>query len=225
MRKAMVIPSVSSFTARLAGFQATATGYATKSEHTVEMALTISCFDLFDETVNTIAVGVVKPDGTSQGNPNNPGRTSKNTWLDGTWQNDERAKQVWERLVNVTGIPERNSEHLQLLRYEEGQFYTRHHDYIDHHRWQIQSVRILTFFMYFNDVAAGGGTHFPLLNITIVPKRGRSVLWPSVLDDDPNAKDVRTDHEALAVESGVKYGGNAWFHQRDYVTAHEKGCT
>ena len=35
-----------------------------------------------------------------------------------------------ERMANITGIPEVNQEHLQLLRYEVGQYYQTHNDYI-----------------------------------------------------------------------------------------------
>ena len=49
-----------------------------------------------------------------------------------------------------------------------------------------------------------------------MPKRGRVLIWPSVLDDDPNEKDDRTDHQALPVEAGKKYGANAWLHMRDF---------
>lgn len=52
----------------------------------------------------------------------------------------------------------------------------------------------------------GGGTNFPHLGIEVKPKRGSVVLWPSVLDNEPHAKDDRTEHEALPVIKGVKYG-------------------
>jgi prolyl 4-hydroxylase len=70
----------------------------------------------------------------------------------------------------------------------------------------------------------GGGTHFPELNLTVTPKKGRAVLWPSVLNNDPNNKDDRTDHQAMPVLSGVKYGVNLWIHQRDYKTPYKIGC-
>ena len=38
------------------------------------------------------------------------------------------------RSMQVTGIPTENSEDLQVLKYEPGQFYRRHHDYIPHQR-------------------------------------------------------------------------------------------
>ena len=75
-------------------------------------------------------------------------------------------------------------------------------------------VRILTAFIYLNDVEAGGGTNFPELGVTVMPKRGRVLLWPNVLDEDPNEVDLRTTHQALLVEAGQKYGANAWFHLR-----------
>ena len=71
--------------------------------------------------------------------------------------------------------------------------------------------RILTFFFYLSDVEAGGGTDFPSLNITVQPKVGRAVLWPSVYDAEPFNKDKRTIHQALPVEAGTKFGANGKF--------------
>jgi prolyl 4-hydroxylase len=82
----------------------------------------------------------------------------------------------------------------------------------------------LTVFLYLNDVEAGGGTNFPDLGLTVLPKRGRALLWPNVLDEDPNELDLRTIHQALLVEAGVKYGANAWFHMRDFKTPDETNC-
>ena len=87
-----------------------------------------------------------------------------------------------------------------------------------------QGPRVLTVFMYLNDVVDGGGTHFGPLNITVQPKKGKAVIWPSVLDEDPLTMDERTHHEALAVKSGIKYGANAWLHLRDFKTQSDKGC-
>jgi prolyl 4-hydroxylase len=108
---------------------------------------------------------------------------------------------------NITGIPDDNSEYWQLLKYEEGQYYKVHHDFISFHLERAQGVRIFTVFLYLNDVEEGGGTHFPQLSITVQPKRGRVVIWPSVHDHDPNKKDSLTHHEALPVIKGIKYGG------------------
>lgn len=62
------------------------------------------------------------------------------------------------------------------------------------------------------DVEAGGGTDFPSLGVTVTPKKGRAVLWPSVYSAEPMNKDGRFDHEAMPVEAGLKFGANSWIH-------------
>lgn len=49
--------------------------------------------------------------------------------------------------------------------------------------------RILTFFLYLSDVEEGGETVFPSLNISVSPKRGRALLWPSTMDHDLELQD------------------------------------
>jgi hypothetical protein len=88
-------------------------------------------------------VGERQADGTYTNNINN-GRTSTNAWcVDGCYE-DPTAKMIMQRIGNITGIPETNSENLQLLRYAEDQFYQRHNDYISH------QVREPYYFIYFS---------------------------------------------------------------------------
>lgn len=162
-------------------------------------------------------------------------------WCMDDCYSDPAAQRVMDRIANITGIPEGNHEHLQLLRYEVGQFYQSHNDYIDYQvRFDMDAVslaadsnpshfplsstskvnrppgvRILTFYLYLNDVEEGGETNFPRLGLSVKPKQGRAVLWPSILHDDPNGNDIRSDHQAKPVLKGIKYGANAWLHQRD----------
>lgn len=154
-------------------------------------------------------------------------RTSENAWCSGRkgCRNDPIATMMHERISNVTGIPPENSEDFQLLKYEVGQFYRVHHDYIIHQQKRQCGPRILTFFLYLSDVEGGGGTRFPDLGITIMPKRGRALLWPSVLDYDPLEKDGRMRHEALPVEAGTKFACNGWIHLHDYLTPNGLGCS
>jgi prolyl 4-hydroxylase len=175
-------------------------------------------------------VGKMNWDGTFEDSIND-GRTSTNAWCEEDCQSDAKTKSVLEKIENLTGIPEQCSESLQLLRYEPGQFYQTHHDYIDEQLDRPEGVRILTVFLYLNEPESGGGTNFPtLLNkgpggLTVMPKKGRVLLWPSVLNEDPNTADLRTEHQALTVEAGLKFGANAWVHQRDFKTPQETGCT
>ena len=125
---------------------------------------------------------------------------------------------------------------------EEGQFYRIHHDYVEHERNVMEGPRILTILIYLNHVEEGGETRFDFFghdddndnknnqnnnddnDICIVPKVGRIVIWPSVLNDSPLDRDDRTEHEALIVRKGKKYAANIWFHLRSIVQAMERGC-
>jgi len=115
---------------------------------------------------------------------------------------------------------------LVILRYESDQFFAIHSDYTPEDIHFKQGVRLLTFYVYLNDVeAGGGGTHFDQLNITVFPKRGRAVVWPLVLNENPHIKDERTSHQGLKpAKGGVKYGMATWYHMNDYKSADRLGC-
>jgi hypothetical protein len=83
-----------------------------------------------------------------------------------------------------------------------------------------------TFFMYLGDdnSYSGGETHFPRLNLTVAPAKGRALVWPSVLSSDPYERDDRTDHESLPVRSGVKYAANYWLHMYSFRRFMDSGC-
>ena len=168
-------------------------------------------------------VGELNFDGSFEDDVNDD-RTSNNAWCQDECYIDPVSQQVIARIEEITNIGRNNSEDLQLLKYEVGEYYRTHHDYIDFEVNRQGGVRLLTVFLYLNDVEGGGGTNFPLLDITVMPKKGRALIWPSVLDEDPDLKDPRTDHQALEVEKGVKYGANAWIHMRNIKAAEEAGC-
>lgn len=67
-------------------------------------------------------VGEMKFDGTFEGSVND-GRTSTNAWCQHDCYNDTLAQSVIGKITEITKIPENNSEYLQLLRYEVGQYY------------------------------------------------------------------------------------------------------
>ena len=144
-------------------------------------------------------------------------RTSSNAWCDTErCNNDKIVNDIRDRMHNMVDIPRVNSEILQLLKYEPGQYYKMHHDYSPFERDQFQGPRILTIFMYLSNVEEGGGTNFPALDdLTVHPRAGRVLLWPSVRNDKPHDLDLRVLHEALPVVAGTKYAANVWIHQRD----------
>jgi len=170
-------------------------------------------------------VGAQKFDGTVD-SKQSTGRTSENAWC--TERNGCREeivpKRILDRMSTIMGIPSENSEDLQLLKYEVGQFYNTHHDYIPHQKDRQCGPRILTFFLYLSDVESGGGTDFPDLGIKVTPKKGRAVLWPSIYNSDPMKADKRMMHQALPVDAGLKFGANAWIHMFDYQASQLLGC-
>jgi prolyl 4-hydroxylase len=78
-------------------------------------------------------VGAARFDGSHEG-VQSERRTSENAWCSehaGCRQRDV-PKRIHERISQVLDIPAINSEDFQMLRYEKGQFYRTHHDYIDY---------------------------------------------------------------------------------------------
>lgn len=132
-------------------------------------------------------------------------RTSYNAWCYEGCDDDPIVRGVINRMEKMTGVPYSNYENLQLVRYTEGQQYKEHHDWTSTHEKHPYGGRILTFFLYLNDVEAGGGTKFNYLNFTATPKKGGAVVWPSMTDDMKEQNDW-TWHQALPVEKGIKYG-------------------
>mmetsp|Transcript_62118 Transcript_62118/g.138387 ORF Transcript_62118/g.138387 Transcript_62118/m.138387 type:complete len:168 (-) Transcript_62118:441-944(-) len=151
-------------------------------------------------------------------------RTSTNAWCDGACAKNEAVRRIQWRIGNVTGVTETQSEFLQLLQYETGQYYRTHHDFIPQHLDFPIGPRLLTMFLYLSDVEAGGHTNFNRLNISVTPKPGRAILWPSVHDDDLYRADFRTMHEAAPVTAGRKIAANAWLHLYDFRTPHAASC-
>lgn len=78
-------------------------------------------------------VGAVRFDGTHEG-VKSERRTSENAWCSefGGCRQEELPQRIHNRIAQVLDIPPENSEDFQLLKYEKGQFYRTHHDFIDH---------------------------------------------------------------------------------------------
>lgn len=113
-------------------------------------------------------------------------RTSSNSWCRGECESHPSVNEILRNIAAVTGVPKENYESFQVLKYEVGQRYGVHHDYGSEDRKLACGPRILTFFLYLSDVEEGGETAFPNLNIAVKPKKGKALLWPSVLNNDPN---------------------------------------
>jgi len=152
-------------------------------------------------------------------------RTSENAWCSNECVEDPIVQGVTKRIEEIIKTPSSYYEDYQLLRYTEGQYYKVHHDMSENEEMEFGGgPRTLTFFLYLSDVEEGGETHFPRLKLKVAPKKGRAVLWPSVLDENSYKQDRRTHHESLPVKKGIKYAANHWIHSNDYKIANLWGC-
>jgi len=187
----------------------------------------IVAFDEFlrpDEADRLLAVAGHKFERSLAGDGVTPVRTSSTSWCNVPHCMDHPLFQtVRDRISNLTRVPWKNAEHLQVLRYEPGQFYKEHHDQ-NSPRYSAWGPRLYTFFMYLNDVEAGGETRFTKLNISVVPRKGSAILWPSVHSDDPWKTEELTYHEAVSVVAGEKFAANFWIHMFEFQAMLQQGC-
>ena len=158
-----------------------------------------------------------------------PNRTSYEARCLDSCQKDDVTRAIRGSLEEVTGVPQMNIEQYLLLRYEPGQLFRLHHDYNDLGANRPAGPRILTFFLYLSDVNEGGGTNFPGIcngkNITVSPKKGRALLWPNVMNANPEEKDPRLQHAGLPVEKGIKFALSTFLYLRNFQAAYEARCT
>jgi prolyl 4-hydroxylase len=52
-------------------------------------------------------------------------------------------------------------------------------------------IYLLLLLCSLSDVEEGGETHFNKLGLSVKPKKGRALVWPSVIDSDPEFWDGR----------------------------------
>jgi len=152
-------------------------------------------------------------------------RTSNNAWCTDKCERMPGVISTTEKIERVTGVPRKNYESFQILQYQKNQFYRMHHDSSSGKDETPAGHRIMTFFLYLSDVEEGGATRFSRLGLDVAPKKGRALVWPSVLNDDPTHWDRRMYHEARDVIRGEKRAANHWIHLYDYVTPNLWGCT
>jgi prolyl 4-hydroxylase len=169
-------------------------------------------------------VGFVNAAGIHEGviNDRRTAETAPCTSFNGCRQK-EIPSLIHERTSKVAQLRPTFGNDLEILKYEVGQLYKIHHDYLDAQVKLRCGPRALTFFLYLSDVV-GGGTDFPHLNLTIQPKRGRAVLWSNVYDSAPLQKDPRLEHEGMAVEAGTKFATHIGYYLYDYLESQAMGC-
>ncbi|XP_064469405.1 prolyl 4-hydroxylase subunit alpha-1-like [Ornithodoros turicata] len=156
-------------------------------------------------------------------------RVGKLLWLDDG--DDALAARVSRRISAVTGLSINNAEPLQIVNYGLGGHYGPHNDNgnpgdaLEDYTVQ-NGFRIATALLYLSDVAAGGSTVFPKLDIEVRPKAGLALFWfnmktagESETDyvrtwSETRTRDMRTLHGSCPVLRGSKWIATKWIRER-----------
>ena len=130
---------------------------------------------------------------------------------------------ILEKTNSYCGLPVENIEPIQLVRYEPGQYFKPHYDYldtkVDMYRENVakNGQRKYTFFVYLTDVPknAGGTTYFPRLNKHFSGGKGDAIYWDNMGDN--GKEDKRMLHSGTELKKGKKYGLNIWVRDKEYI--------
>jgi hypothetical protein len=151
-----------------------------------------------------------------------PVRTSSEASFD-PLRETSAVRSVLLRMAAAAGIDLPQGEQLTVLRYEPGQQYRPHRDYLPPGTLQMDRPqagnRIRTICVYLNPVDAGGETEFPNAGLKVAPLPGRAVIFDSMLFDasSPEGRlDPDSLHAGLPVEAGEKWLATLWIRQRRY---------
>jgi prolyl 4-hydroxylase len=150
----------------------------------------------------------------------NKDRTSTSVFLNSSSDaKDDVLKHIISKAAKVANVPASYLEPLQVVRYDHGQFYRQHYDYLDESSSEVKNhgQRTITLLVYLNTLPeeeTGGGTKFHVLDHVVKPEKGAGLLWHNVTS--LGNVDARTLHsgEPLNSKGSVKYAMNIWFRDR-----------
>jgi prolyl 4-hydroxylase len=114
------------------------------------------------------------------------------------------------RLAALTGTDEAQGEPLQILRYQPGQEYRRHLDWIVD-----ENPRTMTALVYLNQDYDGGETDFPKAGLRIRGETGDVLMFRNAGPD--GRVDPLTEHAGLPVTRGVKFLASRWIRERAHA--------
>ena len=125
---------------------------------------------------------------------------------------------VQRRLATAAGMDLLHAEPLIVLRYQPGEQYRPHRDYLNQGSLQRDRPqagnRARSLCVYLNPVASGGETDFPLAGVRVAPEPGSAVIFDNLTAD--GHPDPRSLHAGLPVMEGEKWLATLWLRQQRY---------
>ncbi len=89
------------------------------------------------------------------------------------------SKTIEDLIVELTSLPCKNQEGLSIIKYSIGQEYKEHYDFLHQIHGEIErgGDRLFTAIFYLNDNFEGGETYFSKIDLAIIPKKCRMLIW------------------------------------------------
>ena len=156
---------------------------------------------------------------TDRDNKSDERRVSSQVWLGDT--DDPMLADIAARVAAWTGLPTIHQEAMQVVKYELGGRYEPHWDGCLGNAESCERMdgaagaRLNTVLMYLNDDFAGGHTWFPFKRRSIVPEKGKAVLFYNV-DNTTHKLLLDAMHGGDPVLSGNKWIATKWTRIRPF---------
>jgi len=122
---------------------------------------------------------------------------------------------IEQRIAALLNWPLNHGEALQILRYEAGQEYTPHYDYVDPAQpgaapfFARGGQRVASLVMYLNTPKGGGATNFPDIGLEVAAVKGNAVFFSY---DRPYPA-TKTLHGGMPVGAGEKWVATKWLRE------------
>lgn len=122
---------------------------------------------------------------------------------------------IERRIAALLDWPFENGEALQILRYEVGQEYRPHYDYVDPAESGAAKFlarggqRVASLIMYLNTPTDGGATNFPDIGLEVAAVKGNAVFFSY---DRPHPS-TKTLHGGMPVLAGEKWVATKWLRE------------
>jgi len=148
------------------------------------------------------------------------GRTSSDMYFHPMLQ-DKKIDYLEKKIAQLTCLPQKNGEWLQVLRYKRSQEYRPHYDFFDPQTvGGIETLkrggqRLATCILYLKEPLLGGETIFPLLGVTITPKKGALLVFYNL--DENGQVFYETLHGGAPVIEGEKWIATKWIRQKTFL--------
>lgn len=127
-------------------------------------------------------------------------------------------ERIERRIEALLQWPYERGEALQILRYEVGQEYKPHYDYVDPTQPGAAPFlarggqRVASLVMYLNTPLDGGGTNFPDVGFEIAAHKGCAVYFSY---DRPHPI-TRSRHGGMPVRAGEKWVATKWLREAEH---------